>query len=177
MTALRRTVLGVDPGLANVGWALVEQSSWNGGSSPARVLERGTVRTARQKGVGDVQRRLTEVGEELAPLIERAQFVVCEWPSAGGFRTATGRSSSTAPAQVNLVAGLIAGLARGIGRRLLTPAPVTWRKAMGAKQGKDEAIHARLLKQYAAELAGLRKGDLPHVLDALGLALYGLGAT
>lgn len=135
--------------------------------APSGVLVgRGTVRTKRQKGLGDAQRRLAELGAVLRPLLLRARLAVVEWPS-GGF----GGSALTA-ALTAAAAGLAVGLARGLEVAVLTPSPVTWRHALGAERGKDAALHAALAERYRSDLLGLRRYELPHVLDAVGLALY-----
>lgn len=166
-------ILGVDPGLAHCGWALLAP----GGA----LVDRGVIVTERHEGeVGDAQRRLAEVCRALYGKVHHAQLVVVEWPSAGGFGRSgppcpvckQARGNAQSSAQTNLAAGAIAGLAWGAGRKVDAPAPVTWRAKLGHKRGADQALHADLERRYARELAGLRKGDLPHVLDAIGLALY-----
>lgn len=152
-------ILGVDPGIAHCGWALLESG---------QLVGRGVITTARDRGVtGDAQRRLAEMCRELHSLVFRARLVVLEWPG-GGF----GRNAGSA-AQTNAVAGAIAGLAWGAGRRVKAPAAVTWRAALGHKRGKDELLHADIARRYALQLADVLKGNLPHVLDAIGLAEYG----
>jgi Holliday junction resolvasome RuvABC endonuclease subunit len=156
-------ILGVDPGIAHCGWALV---------AGGELVERGAVVTERDgKATGDQQRRLAEVGRVLHGLIHRADLVVVEWPG-GGF----GRNAHSA-AQTAAAAGAIAGMAWGVGRKVNAPAPVTWRAHFGHKRGQDELLHGELTARYHEQLAGLRKGDLPHVLDAIGLALYGEACT
>lgn len=150
-------ILGVDPGLAHTGWALLERGV---------LVAHGIVITTRKRGVGDLQRRLAEIGAGLHPQIHRSRHVVCEFPG-GGF----GRNAGAA-AQVAAVAGVVIGQAWGSGRKVAAPAPVTWRAELGHARGADEALHAELLDRYPA-IAALLLGHRPHVLDAIGLALYG----
>lgn len=163
-------VLGVDPGLRNTGWSLV------GAAGDLDSFEH--VETGRRPERGDAQRRLALVMCALVVPMRRASVVVVEWPSAGGFgRPEAGepaRGNATAVAHTNMVAGAIVGLAVGLGggRRILTPAPVTWRARLGARRGADHAIHAALLTRYTL-LRDLRAKAQPHVLDAVGLALFG----
>ena len=158
-------ILGLDPGLANCGWALVTRSR--------DVVEVGCVRTTRDKdATGDAQRRLVEITAALAPLITRAVAVVIEWPSAGGFGRSQHGGNVIAATQTNLVAGLAFGLAAAHNRPISAPAAITWRSVLGHKRGRDEQLHADLLVRYRAELERVRAGDLPHVLDAIGLGLY-----
>ncbi len=162
-------ILGVDPGIAHTGWALVE-----GG----QIVDRGHIGTGRDRSAtGDIQRRLAEIGAVLHPLVFRARLVVIEWPSAGGFRTSGGEQHAAHAAQTNLAAGMVAGLAWGAGRKVRAPSPVTWRSALGHKRGRDEQLHADLAARFIFQLTDLRRGDLPHVLDAIGLALYGEQVT
>lgn len=151
-------ILGVDPGLANCGWALLA----NG-----RMIDRGIVVTARGKKTADAQRRLTDLGRAIHPLVHRANLVIVEWPTGhfGG--------NALAAAQTIAAAGVVVGIAWGAGRKVRAPAPVTWRSKLGHKRGRDEKLHRDLAARFADHLLGLTKGQLPHVLDALGLALYG----
>lgn len=151
-------ILGVDPAIAECGWALVD-----GG----RLHARGVIKTAQRKGeVGDQQRRLAEIGQQLWPQMHLAHHVAVEAPT-GGF----GKNAGAA-AKVALVAGAVIGMAWGIGRKVIAPASVTWRAKLGHARGKDELLHAELLRRYP-ELEALTRGDRPHVLDAIGLCLYG----
>jgi len=156
-------ILGVDPGLANCGWALV--------ATGGVLLDRGAIATTRGRSTGDAQRRVELVGRVLYQLVGRADLVVVEWPT-GGFGSNALAATSTAA-----IAGLVAGLSWSAGTKIRAPAPVTWRTKLGAKRGKDAELHAELAARYAAQLAGLKKGEMPHVLDAIGLALYGELAT
>lgn len=158
-------VLGIDPGLAHTGWALVDASG---------ALHRfAHVATGRLPGVGDVQRRLGLVLRDLTAPMRDASVVVVEWPGMGGARQA-GKMNAVAASQTAAAAAAAIGLAVGMGggRRILTPAPVTWRARLGAKRGADAALHEALMGRYPI-LADLRLGARPHVLDAVGLALYG----
>jgi Holliday junction resolvasome RuvABC endonuclease subunit len=158
-------ILGVDPGLAHCGWAFVA-----GGA----LISRGVIKTARdRRATGDAQRRLAELCKALHGKVLKADLVVVEWPAGGG---GFGRNAGAA-AQTAQVAGAIAGLAWGVGRKVNAPASVTWRIACGAKRGQDELLHVALAARYAEDLAGVNKGDMPHVLDAIGLALYGEACT
>lgn len=161
-------VLGIDPGLRNTGWALV---------GPAGDLDSYEhVETGRRPERGDAQRRLALVLKAAVIAMRKASAVVVEWPSAGGFVPVSGNATgnAAAAAQTNMVAGALVGLAVGLGgaRRVVTPSPVTWRSRLGAKRGADHAIHAALLTRYP-QLRDLRMKAQPHVLDAVGLALFG----
>jgi Holliday junction resolvasome RuvABC endonuclease subunit len=169
-------ILGVDPGLAHCGWALV-----NGGE----LVERGMIATAAEvvghqerggkrravKAAGDNQRRVADVCRALHGKMRRADMVVVEWPGGGFGRNAHSAATTAA------VAGAIAGMAWGIGRKVNAPASLTWRSHFGHKRGKDEQLHGELTARYHEQLTGLSQDELPHVLDAIGLALYGEACT
>jgi len=152
--------LGIDPGLANTGWALL-----SGGD----LIDFGCVRTKKSKRTvtGGVTRRLMEVSSALRPLLRSSSVAVVEWPG-GGF----GKNARSA-VQTNLVAGLVVGLATASGTTLLQPSPRTWRAQLGSKSGADSKLHKNLYKRFSSQLERLLLGELPHVLDAIGLATYG----
>jgi Holliday junction resolvasome RuvABC endonuclease subunit len=159
-------ILGIDPGLANTGWALVSR----GGD----VEDCGCLHSKRDKeATGDEQRRLIELTQLLVPLVGRAQVVVVEWPPPI-FPQAGRPQLAIAGAQTKAVAALVFGLAAAHHRPITAPAAVTWRAGLGHARGKDEQLHAELRVKYSAALAlaRVRAGDEPHVLDAIGLALY-----
>jgi len=163
-------VLGIDPGLRNLGWSLI------GGTGALDSFEH--VETGKRPERGDAQRRLSLVLKAAVLPMRKAAVIVVEWPSAGGFGRpeagAAPRGNATSAAHTCMVAGALVGLAVGLGggRRVLTPSPVTWRTRLGAKRGADAGIHAALLVRYPL-LADLRLKAQPHVLDAVGLALFG----
>jgi Holliday junction resolvasome RuvABC endonuclease subunit len=157
-------ILGVDPGLANCGWALVE-----GGS----LVAHGVIVTKRDRDAkGDTQRRLEELGRGLYPHMRSATLVIVEWPGMGGARRA-GAMNATAASQTAAAAAMVVGFSWGAGIKVRLPAAVTWRSKLGHKRGKDEQLHADLAQRYAKHLNGYPQGELPHVLDAIGLALFG----
>lgn len=158
-------ILGIDPGLANTGWSLVD-------SHTARLMDAGYLATRKAAGVGDAQARLTDVLDELAFVVSLSQLVVVEWPGMGGARVA-GKMNAMAASQTVAAAAGALGLARGMGKRVLSPAPMTWRCALGAIRGQDEGLHATFTRMYPATVARFNKGQRPHVLDAIGLALFG----
>lgn len=158
-------ILGIDPGLANVGYAVMSPS--------AELLTYGHIETKLSKAPGDTNRRLLDILRQLANRTAGAhgiQTIVIEWPGgAGGV-------NAQSVLQTIGCAAFLAGFFTGRERVVLTPAPQTWRTALGGKKGQEAAVHAALMKSYPA-LALLKKKALPHVLDAVGLARYGLMLT
>ena len=171
-------ILGVDPGLANVGWCLLNDS---GDLRLCRHVE--THRTAQ---TGDAAHRLANVmyGLSDALLAIAAEgteaTVVIEWPGgAGGFQRDGASPNARATIQTSTTAGAVYGAAywllRGHTERILTPAPITWRAALAKAWGilrTEGAIHQALLLKYPG-MASLQKKARPHILDAAGLAEYG----
>lgn len=174
-------ILGVDPGLANVGWCLL---------TTAGVIDSfGHIETKKSGQPGDAAHRLAMVMFGLSkPLLAMASAedgdhgtVVIEWPGgAGGFqREGAASANARAAIQTSTTAGAVYGsaywLLRGHTERILTPAPVTWRSAMARHldcQRDEGAVHFYLTSLHPG-LKGLAKKAAPHVLDAAGLAEYG----
>ena len=157
-------ILGVDPGLANCGWALLERGD---------LFAHGVIVTKRDKDAkGDTQRRLEDIGRGLHPYMRRAELVIVEWPGMGGARR-PGAMNAMAASQTAAAAAMVVGFAWGVGIKVKAPAAVTWRSKLGHKRGADAQLHAELASRYAKNLSGYPQGELPHVLDAIGLALFG----
>ncbi len=164
-------ILGIDPGLANCGWALLD-------SRDARIHRTGVIVTHAVERVGDMQERVSEIlhGIDFAMDFPGVIVIVIEFPSAG-----RGRDQDRAPwaaksaSQTMSAASALRGRAHGVVKDdfILTPAPITWRCALGCKRGQDEALHQQLAARYPRTVARYRKGARPHVLDAIGLALFG----
>lgn len=162
-------MLGIDPGLAHCGWAMLD-------AELARLRKVGVIETQKADQTGDMQRRMDELTRALCPLVGFSDLVVVEWPSAGGFGrpdSSGARGNSKSAAQVNAVAGAVLGLCVALQKPCLYPSPVTWRSSLGASKGRDSGIHEQLKNSYPATTGPLRKAQLPHCLDAIGLALYG----
>lgn len=157
-------ILGIDPGLANVGYAIMA-------GDIRGLMAHGHIETKRSKERGDTHRRLLDILRQLA--LRTASYnndithVVIEWPGGAG------GANAQSVLQTIACAGFLAGYFVGRERIVITPAPQTWRIAMGGKKGQEEAVHARLLRDHPA-LSLLKKKAQPHVLDAVGLARYGL---
>jgi len=153
--------LGIDPGLT-CGWAALDQD--------AQLVDCGVIVAKKGKHVGDLQRRVRSVVHALFAQTPFCDVPVVEWPAAsirGGRRIENTRTYA--------VAGAIVGWlhCQQAGSHMLTPVPVTWRKALGARLGKERDIHSKLERTYNVT-ARVGKTKAPHVLDAIGLALYGL---
>lgn len=161
-------ITGIDPGLRDCGWATLDGRS-------GRLLGVGHIVTAKGDDVGDTQRRLIELTEQLDAPVRRASLVVVEWSSVSGAgfqRDGAAHGSARAALFNAAAAAAVIGLAQAHRVPLLTPAPVTWRAALG--YARDEAaLHSVIARAFPRTVATLRAAALPHVLDAIGLALHG----
>lgn len=162
-------VVGIDPGLAECGWARLDTDG-------SRLLATGLITTAKGDQVGDTQRRLVEVAEGLRAPIGSADLVVVEWSSVSGAgfqRHGDGSAHGNARAALLNTAAAAAAVAMATSRRLqlLTPAPITWRSRLGFRV--EAELHARLERLYPRTAALYTAGRRRHVFDAIGLCLFG----
>lgn len=173
-------IFGLDPGLANVGWALLTDG--------LELHSYGHIETKKSGRTGDAVARLARVMFELSTPLRVAEYaavkncltVVIEWPGgAGGFQREGASPNARATIQTSTTAGAVYGAAywllRGRTDRILTPAPVTWRAALARAWGtkRDEAaVHTGIVGRHQS-LPVIKQKSLPHIMDAIGLAEYG----
>lgn len=171
-------IFGLDPGLANVGWAILNRIG--------SLIACGHIETKKSGRTGDAAARLALVMYDLSEPLRAVEphaldlTVVIEWPGgAGGFQRAGANPNARATIQTSTTAGAVYGAAywllRGRTDRILTPSPVTWRAALARAwgTGRDEAsVHAGIVGRHHS-LPNLKKKSVPHVMDAIGLAEYG----
>ena len=178
-------ILGVDPGLANVGWAVLSNSctlhSW------------GHIETVKSDQPGDAAKRLAQVMYRLStPLRLLGMSAIApdqvgiEWPGgASGFMKGQKpcplcrqvRSNPQSALQTNSCASSVYGAAywllRGRTELIHTPASVTWRAALARAWGcqrDEESVHAALVARHP-QLATLKKKQR-HAIDGVGVAEY-----
>lgn len=176
-------ILGVDPGLANVGWALMSNSG---------VLHSyGHIETIKSDQPGDAAKRLAEVMYGLSVPLRSigasslmSDLVGIEWPT-GGF----GGSGPPCPAchkpkgnagsavQTGTTAGAVYGAAymllRGRTERIVRPTSLGWRAALAKawRCERDEpTVHAAIVARHP-QLSALKKKQR-HILDGVGVAEY-----
>lgn len=160
-------IVGIDPGLATCGVAVLDDD--------AQLQDVAVWTSSKRKAKGDIQRRVAGVVDFVLGYVKASDAVVLEWPAGGSNR----RGSAVMLSRTFAAAGAIFGAvwvccisATGL-KQVLTPAPVTWRSALGARKADDAKIHARIERTYGVT-ARLGKTKAPHACDAIGLALYGL---
>lgn len=162
-------VLGLDPGFASLGWALVEITSQD-----ERILHVGTIRTAKARTrvlvTDDLHRRGQELARALAALLE-------SYPTVGAICAESWSQprNASAAAKVARAWGVIDALAEARALPLLSASPQAIKKAMTGKASasKEEVIAAldALLDggMEAALVAGkVNKGQREHAADAVG---------
>lgn len=166
-------ILGIDPGLANGAYALIDGAT-------SRLLAYRYIGTGKGDDTGDTQRRIDEQLDLVRSVMATADLAVIEFPT-GGFggkgqacpACRQPRGNARAATLTASSASALLGLAKGLSVATLAPAPVTWRNAIGFRPGQDEALYAHLSALYPKTAAQLSKGKAPHIWDGLGIALYG----
>lgn len=152
--------LGIDPGLLNLGYALIEKK----GDQP-RILDAGTLRTSSKEPLPE---RLYQLYRNLLELIKRSSpdVVIVEEPLSNV------NPHSTAKVIQVYSAILIASLEAQI--KILTFKPTEWKKALfGYGQiSKDSMI--KLLKILFNQNLNDNIFKNEHLVDALSLAYLGL---
>jgi len=171
--------LGIDPDTKSTGWALLERKQ-----SDTRIVGVGLVRAKgrlaadRIPGMADELERCMcnyRLGIE-APL----DMVVIEWMH---LRPTYKEKNPNAILSVQAIAGMCVSATRSLrAKHVFTPTPPEWKKTM-KKESKQRAILRSLrlsdeLRDSDGEFipgaAKLPASMRTHVIDALGLALWGL---
>lgn len=153
------TVLGIDPGTATTGFAVVTQT---GRGAPARAVEYGVVST--DKGLSDAE-RLTVLAEDLRTLLARFR------PDAAAVEKLyfeTNAKTAMAVSQARGVALLVCAEA-GLPLFEYTPLQV---KNFICGYGKADKKQVQFVVQQTFRLKSLPKPD--DAADALAVALCGL---
>lgn len=162
-------VLGIDPGFANVGWALVDVSG------VFRVEAVGVIRTTPAKkkqrvlGSDDEFRRCKEIAREIGGLIRvhEVKLICAESMSSGMPNSKTQRLMA-------YCIGVLAGLATEHVVPFAQETPKRIKKRLcGRSNVTDEVLHAEVRERYPemGELASLLKVPATkreHCYDAVG---------
>jgi crossover junction endodeoxyribonuclease RuvC len=151
------TILGVDPGLANTGYAVLQA-----GNGSLRVLESGLARTpARQS----VEARLQTIYDELADVLTRWHPVVT---------VLEGLYSEYSYPRTAILMGHVRGViclaAHQNGARVLELAPAEAKRAV---TGSGRADKDQIRRAVTRMLRLPEPPSSTHVCDALALALVG----
>ena len=162
--------LGIDPGLAHVGLALVEE----GDERDYRVLRVGFLKTTKGDGpvTGDDLRRYREIRDGVEPWMQSATVLGME------VYTARGKQSAGSATKTGAVYGMILGVAWDRIQHVHVMHPQQTRARLGLRQGADkQAIQTcvcNLVRGATKALMATPKGQREHVGDAIALALCAL---
>jgi Holliday junction resolvasome RuvABC endonuclease subunit len=177
-------VLGVDPGFAALGWALVRLEA-----SGEEILQLGVIRTAKSTrklhvlASSDDHRRGGELTQALAPLVRGVTAICAEAVSHPPHSSAAykvGRSWGVLDCLASLGCVPVVQVSpQQVKKRLGAAGLVTGgRRADYAGQNASKAaVHAALARRFAElpqRLAGLPKGLQEHALDALAVVVAAL---
>lgn len=162
-------LLGIDPGFASIGWAVVESTD---DGSTLDVISAGVVRSKKAKpkqrvlAADDNFRRAREIGRALGRImLEHRVDAVCA--EAMSFP----RSSSVA-AKMAMCWGVLAQLCETLGLPLVQTSPQKLKRAVtgNASASKDDvaaALYIRLPNALGA-LVGIPASIHEHAMDAFG---------
>ena len=154
MTAANRTILGIDPGLANTGWGIVRQSG-----SRLECVAYGCVSTPAS---GELSRRLAKIHEQIDAVITRFE------PSCLGIETVWFGQNITAAFATGQARGaaLVACAQGGLDVGEYTPKQIKM-AVVGEGSAEKEQV------QYMVrQILGLEKVPKPdHASDALAAAI------
>ncbi|MGE0547604.1 MAG: crossover junction endodeoxyribonuclease RuvC [Kofleriaceae bacterium] len=162
-------ILAVDPGLGNIGWAVVRRGT-------ARVIDVGLLQSEPDRAIAkstDRARRIARATTELKCIAEQHQ---CDTIAA---ESMLAHGAAAAIAANLLPWGALVALSVCIGVDLVEVTAKRWQHAvLGIDKGKvDYGALAKCLERFAANQLGPRLQQIPknkhtHVLDAIGVGLY-----
>ena len=171
---LSMKILSIDPGLANLGWLILNRDQ----DGALCVVDGGVISTAkrtkaqaRNLGAETVSasnmRRARELTQEIAPLFFDSEILIMEAQSSP-------RSSSSASKTAYCRGALIA-LATLAGLQVYEVQPKALKAALcgssSAIKGEVEAVALKRLPELARLLDAQTKGRREHLADAAGVAL------
>lgn len=157
-------VLGLDVGLAALGWAVVDLSA-----DGERVVDLGTVTTAKsskRRGVrvaDDDVRRCRELAAFLLGVIDRHDVVAiaAELPH--------GSKGARAAAALGMAKAILASVAEARGLPIAACSPVELKQATAGSGSASKAdVQAALVARFGPLEWPKRKADVEHAADALG---------
>ena len=147
-------ILGIDPGLANTGWGVIETSG-----SRHRCLAYGCITTSAEEPVPD---RLAKIHDELAGVITRFRPTEC---SVESVFFGTNAKSAFATGQARGVA-LLATAGAGLGLGEYSPVQIK-----GAVVGSGTADKTQIAYMVRVLLGLPHEPEPDHAADALAAAI------
>jgi Holliday junction resolvasome RuvABC endonuclease subunit len=155
-------VLGIDPGIASCGWAVVNTSRLSKSATCGTIKTKPAVNLLSYRGAKahDLDYRIGEVLGELAKQVEGVELIAIEgWEFQG-----KKRGSSPNAANISRLIGRIEGLAQELGIRCVTMPTSEIKRALGA--GDKAGI------QTVLKTRGYSAGS-SHEWDAIAAAIVG----
>lgn len=166
-------VLGIDPGFASFGWAIVEL-----GASSVRPVALGVIRTKpspkkrRVRATDDNVERCREISEAIARLLEE------HLPVAIAAEAMSFPRSSAVAAKMAMAWGVVVDRATLLRLPIVQATPQEVKRALtGARDASKLDVRAELVRRFpglAGLLVGVPGGEHEHPLDALASVLAGL---
>ena len=165
----KKSILGIDPGIANTGWAVVDEDY--------EVVRSGVIRTYSR---WSTHRRIQVIHDAILQVVESLEpvGVVCEgFTFRGGGRKEVGQFIRSA---VSTGAATGAAISACGDLDVDIVAAHAWRARIGVVAGRRKETR-EVRKERARMAVEAIVGGLPpcpdHVVDAIGLALYALVGT
>ena len=178
MTLAHASALGVDPGLAHTGLAIVTETD----RGVFHIVHLGCVKTT--KGQDRDVRIVDDDGRRLVEIHKAVTRVIADHaPGMVGIETYAPRTGLQGNGAHKVVAvyGLVAGLALSANRPVFGATPQDIRRTLlgksgGTKQAVAGAVHV-LCPGMAAALAKRPKAEHEHIIDAVAHAIHALEST
>lgn len=171
MTALPprpRLVLGIDPGWAHVGFALVERREGGFAVRRARTLNFGKERPAdRSRAIVET---LTDMLTNVFGNAQAVDLIAIEDQRQSQIGQAKAGRFTASTSRVNEVVGMVSAVAQIRNVPLLELGPSTWKKQIGAGGRGDKGAVSRAVTILLGDLGKTSQ----HARDAAGVALAGL---
>ncbi len=168
-------VLGIDPGWAHVGLALVERNIPRGPHGTLYFVRRArTLNFDKRHRPADRSRLIVETLTDLLTSVfgtaEAVDLIAIEDQRQSQIGQAKAGRFTSATSRVNEVVGTITTVAQIRGVPVLEFGPATWKKQIGAGGRADKAAVSRVVATWLGDLGKTSQ----HARDAAGIALAGM---
>ena len=161
-------VLGIDPGWAHVGFALVERGERCFFVRRARTLNLGGM--APQERSRLIVETLTDLLTDVFGTAEAVDLIAIEDQRHSQIGQDKAGRFTAANSRVNEVVGMVTAVAQIRNVPVLELGPATWKKQIGAGGRADKAAVSRAVTALAGDLGKTSQ----HARDAAGVALAGM---
>jgi Holliday junction resolvasome RuvABC endonuclease subunit len=157
-------ILGLDPGLASCGWAIVAPGT-------GRVVDLGVIVTEPDPAIAKSTDRARRV---LAIVGTMGELVATHHVTAIAAEAALTFGHVGAAAAQNLCWGAVIGLTHALGLELVEVVAKQWQRAIvpGAGKVTYALVESALAGYLGPQLERLPKAQRTHAADAVGIGLY-----